>query len=425
MRRYATILIGILLGGLAGVAGVNLVIDPYGVTNGPSIPGFNAEKTRQYEDGGRIAVSARLMNGGLGSIILGSSRAVDGFPRRTDDWPGGLYNAGMRGSNIFELTRAMAVAARDPALRCVAIGLDLDEFGDHSKAKATYWITALPDGDARLGLARMALSPHTLARSAQTVFDNATGGAPAAPFRDAYEPGEQRARYFSMIGNASDFMRGYRFDPDRLDFFSAALDRLTAEGVQVIGFIHPVHAFREELLFMGGGEARYFAFRRDLATLFAEYAARESAKPCAPGGAAVLWDFSGFQDFASTPPPGESETAAHPYFHEPAHYLPAVGKAMLGRMRGEKGDGVFSDVRFGLRLTPITAHESERAILARRDSWRRTPAGEIFIEEAAPVFAGRAAAPMARSYLNRDDWRDLEKALAAVPPRATSQPQEP
>lgn len=425
MRRYAIILIGLLLGGLAGVAGVNLLIDPYGTLRGPSIAGLNAKKTRQYEDGGRIAVSARLMQGGLGSIVVGSSRAVDGFPRRTDAWPGGLYNAGMRGSNVFELTRTMAIAARDPSLRCIVVGLDLDEFGDHSKTKATYWITALPDGDARFGLARMALSPHTLTRSAQTVFDNATGGAPAPPFRDTYAPGEQRERYFRMIGNASDFMRSYRFDPDRLDFFAAALDRLTAEGVQVIGFIHPVHAFREELLFMSGGETRYFAFRRDLAALFADYAARDATTPCTPESAAVLWDFSGFQDFAVTPPPGESETAAHPYFHEPAHYLPAIGEAMLRKMRGEEGDGVFSDDRFGLRLTPQTARESEAAIRTRRDTWRRTPAGEAFIEEAAPRLARPAGAPMARSYLNRDDWRDLEKALAAIPPRAATLPQEP
>ncbi|HAQ35996.1 MAG: hypothetical protein CMF74_16355 [Maricaulis sp.] len=419
MNRYTRIFLIIFAALLVGFAAFNALVDPFDVTGAPGIAGVNERRSRIYADGGRVHAADLMARGAAHSVLLGSSRTVDGFPRHPEDWPGGIANAGMRGTNIFELSQSMLLAARDPELRCIVIGLDLDEFGTHSKAKATYWLSALADGRRSWAFARIALSPNTFAAAVRTIVDNVTGSSPRVPWQDVYDPGAQRRRYESGITGIYRFYLGYDLDPDRLAYFRQALDAVTASGVQVTGFIHPVHAWREAALFEAGREEDYFRLRTALAELFAEQADRAASDACVEGGAAVLWDFSGFQDFAVQGAPAPNQTAPHALFYEPSHYLPHVGQEMLDRMRGEAGSDLFDPGRFGVRLTPEIAAETTAAIRERYADWRGSPDGReaaSLIEDARASGAGPEAAPPV--FLNRDDWADLHRAAARLPRRA-------
>jgi hypothetical protein len=419
MTRYATTLLIALMAGLIAFAGFNALVDPFGITGAPDIAGLTARDTRLLEDGGRVHVADRLARGGDRTVLLGSSRTVDGFPREPENWPGGIYNAGMRGTNIFELSQAAALAAGQGSLDCVVIGLDLDEFGSHSKAKATYWLSALTDGRRWLSLARVSLSPNTFGASLQLIADNMTGGEPRVPWADTYPAGAQRERYESGARGIYRWYMGYDFDPERLALFARVLDTLTANGVQVTGFIHPLHAWREEAMVRAGRLDDYLAVREQLAETFQRYSGRAPVDACVPGGSAVLWDFSGFQPFAAHAAPGAEQTAAHPAFYEPSHYLPHVGQAMLERMRMERRDGPFGEEPFGVRLTPQSAVPTAEAMLARREAWLATPDGE---SATALLDAVEADDPQAEvqtpQYLNRDDRRSLDDKLEHVAPAA-------
>ncbi|MEE2565228.1 hypothetical protein [Hyphobacterium marinum] len=418
MRRYALIFTAVAFGVLVLFAGFNLLVDPFAVSGAPRIAGFNAEKTRLYQDGGRIYAADALARGSATSFILGSSRTVDGFPAEPENWPGGIVNAGMRGTNMFELARAMMLAARDPDLRCLVIGIDLDEFGTHSKSKASFAISALADGNRPLSLLRTALSPNTFAASVLTVADNLAGNGPDTPWADQYEPGVQRGRYESGARGIYSYYLGYHYDGEREWYFNSALSSLTRNGVQVVAFIHPYHAWREEALFRAGREDAYFALRRDLADLFATQNDRQAANPCIDGGAAVLWDFSGFQGFATRPAPSSDATDPHETFYEPSHYLPDIGQAMLDRMRGEPGSETLFGEPFGLRLTRETARESEADIRARREAWLQTPDGQAATAFLDQVIAGDPAPESPPpQFLNRDDWNALERRAERLPDR--------
>ena len=414
MKRYATTLLIALFAGMAGFAGFNALIDPFGITGAPDLPGLTVRETRLFEDGGRVHVGERLARGGDHAILLGSSRTVDGFAHDPDGWPGGLYNAGMRGTNIFELSQAMTLAARNRELRCVVIGLDLDEFGTHSKAKATYWLSALSDSNSWLTLARVSLSPNTFAASAQVIADNLTGGSPRVPWADSYPAGAQRERYESGVRGIYGFYLGYNFDTDRIAFFERALEALTENGVQVVGFIHPLHAWREEALFRSGRADTYFELRAALTEVFASHAGAATADACIDGGSAVLWDFSGYRDFAALPAPGPEQTEAHPAYYEPSHYLPHIGQAMLDTMRGA-GDGSVN----GDRLTPENLAETAAAIEARRRAWLATPDGEA-VTQLFDALEASGPSPEIETpqYLNRDDWRSLDAKIRRIAPRA-------
>ncbi|WP_203290784.1 hypothetical protein [Maricaulis parjimensis] len=419
MPRYASTLLVTLFASLTLFAGFNALIDPFGITGAPDIPGLTGRDTRLLEDGGRVHVADRLARGGDHAILLGSSRTVDGFPHEPENWPGGLYNAGMRGTNIFELSQAAALAAESPALRCVVIGLDLDEFGTHSKAKATYWLSALTDGNRLFSLARVALSPNTFGASVQLIADNLTGGEPRVPWADTYPEGAQLERYEGGTRGMYRWYLGYDFDPERLALFETVLDRLTANGIQVTGFIHPLHAWREEAMWRAGRGEDYLAFRVELATLFERYADRQPASTCVPGGSAVLWDFSGFQPFASLPAPAPDQSDAHPAFYEPSHYLPHIGSAMLERMQDRRENDPFGHAVFGFELTPGNAGDSARALQERRTAWLATEDGAIATRLLDAVIAGDPAPEVSPpQFLNRDERTSLSDKLDAIAPAA-------
>lgn len=417
MPRYAVTLLIALFASLAGFAGFNALVDPFDITGSPDIPGLTSRDTRIYEDGGRVHVGDELARGGIEAILLGSSRTVDGFPRDPADLPDGFINAGMRGTNIFELSQAAALAAQSPDLNCVVIGLDPDEFGTHSKAKATYWLSALRDGNADFARARVALSPSTFGASVQLLADNLTGSEPRVPWADSYPAGAQRERYESGARGIYRYYLGYRFDPERLALFEHVLDRLTAEGIQVTGFIHPLHAWREEAMFRAGRRADYLAFRAALTEVFDRYADREPVETCFPGGAAQLHDFSGFRPFATVEAPSAMATDAHPTFYEPSHYLPHVGADMLSVMAGETP----ADPRVtGDRLTPETLADTAAAIEARRAAWLDSPDGETVSALLDTVIAGAPSAELETpQFLNRDDETSVMDKLARIAPRAT------
>jgi hypothetical protein len=244
--------------------------------------------------------------------------------------------------------------------------------------------------------------------------DNLGGGEPRVPWADSYPAGAQRQRYESGARGIYGFYLGYNFDPDRVGLFEQALDALTANGIQVIGFIHPLHAWREEALFRSGRSETYFEMRRTLTDVFERHAATPAANACIEGGSAMLWDFSGYRDFATLPAPGPEQSQAHPAFYEPSHYLPHIGQAMLDTMRGETAD---VDGLSGLRLTTVNLEASAGAIRQRRQRWLETPDGqavsELFdaLEAAGPVAQVETA-----QYLNRDDRLSLEDKISRIAP---------
>ena len=57
MTRYASTLLIALLAGLTLFGGFNALVDPFGITGAPDIPGLTARDTRLLEDGGRVHVA--------------------------------------------------------------------------------------------------------------------------------------------------------------------------------------------------------------------------------------------------------------------------------------------------------------------------------------------------------------------------------
>lgn len=410
MRRYAIILISLFALLISAIAGSVLAVDPYDVAGAPKVAGFNAEKTRRDEDGNRVYVGHMVLAPPAGTLILGNSRVVDGFPARHAAWPGGLANAGMRGSNVFELARAGALAARDTNLRCVIFALDIDEFALTAKTKATYWISPLSDGSRMLALARMGLSPHAFARAVQTASDNITGTRPTPRWREIYEPGEQARRFALTAHGGLDFFRTYAYDPQRLLFLEQTIDLLTQRGVQVIAFAPPVHAWRDEAMVQAGRFEEAYRIRGEIAAMLARFETRQPRAPCMTGAATQFWDFGGFSALAQSPPPRADDTRTDPFYHETTHFTPRVGVAILERLQGRMTQAPFGS-DFGVRLASDDIEQARQEAWARRSAWLAASAEARAISADLGARARGPAPPTEDfpQFILRDDWRALSR----------------
>ncbi len=422
MKSYTSRLLAIFFALIFAMAAFELLVDPYDTLHGPRIAGFNAKKTRRDEDGRRVTVGQAVVEGGHGTILTGTSRAVDGFPRTLgpDRWPGGLYDAGIRGTGAFEISRALALAGRSPDLRCVVVGLEYTSYSPTYKGRSTYWITPLPDGSRFGALARTALSPHAFWRSVQTISDNLRHHAPKPEHPLIFKPGEQRK---DTLRSAFSYVAGYRdfqYDPQRLEFLSDVLKALSGNGVQVIGVVFPSHILKDEAEYVAGrygDEERWLA---EVAQRFAAMAQNTPVKPCvADRGGAVLWDFSGFRMGPYSDLPSETQTVPQPYFYEAAHFTPLVGMAMLDRVLGRDPGPPFGP-DFGEELTPAGMTARNAAVMERRTAWLQSGA-DMRALSAELAKRDKTAPPTQRVFLpiERDDWQQLKRDLKRMAkPRA-------
>ncbi len=371
MKRYSRIILTTLVTALLLMSGFNGLVDPYDATRLVSIDGLNARKTRSHEDGRRVLVSHQLLKRPEHSIIIGTSRVVDGFPETTDAWPGGLYNAGMRGSSDYERAHLTALALKKENLRCVIVSFTpyLNDYD--ARYKSAFLISRLPDGNAPLSMGRMLLSPNTLARSVQTVRDNITGGSDSFPFSDTYPTGQQRDWFLKSPESVYRAARDpIQFEGD-LDLYFMPLEALASRGVQIIGFFSPTHAYMEEAAIRTQWD-NHIKIKQAVAERFEALSKHKPNKPCTPDQASVLWDFTGFQPFSTTALPRENQTNTHPLFHEPAHYREIVGLNILRRMLGLNPD---MPEPFGLKLTPENVNETARETQTRRTAYITTEEG--------------------------------------------------
>ena len=406
MKRYTLILLSSLFTFLAAISLFNLIIDPYAATDWMEIDGINARKTRAHEDGRRVTVSHQILKRPEASLIIGSSRVVDGFNETMDDWPGGLYNAGIRGSNAYELAHIAALATQKKELRCLVIGLDISEFSGGDKFKSAFLLSRFPDGSNWRSLGRMMLSPYTLTRAVQTLGDNMRGNAPKPPFQNIYEAGEQRARYTKSVKGVLESHQALTVSGERIDYLFRALDVLAAQGVQIIGFLHPVHAWYEDPSFQAGQKDATLQLRKTLLSRFQTLAEKHVPNaPCSPDEKAVLWDFSGFQAPSTTAIPAPAQTKSHEYCHEPAHYLPRLGDAILSVMQG-KSD---RNPQFGVKLTPQNIASSAEQIDIRRTAYMKTTEGQK-LDQIIQALSPRPE-PVNSQELTEIDWENLERLL--------------
>ena len=360
MARFCRIWLGALIAMLALVAAFNVIVDPYSVFGMPRIAGFNALKpgAGTHE---RMVKTYQVERRRPVTIILGSSRADNGLDPDSALWPARMrpvYNLAVDGASQPELLAFLREAWATGRLKYAIVQLDFENFlwyqGPVPRDSST-WRRFLPAATGLPPRVRLwqrlhdmflaTLTLGALEDSLSTVFEHTPpeptitrdGYATDAIFRNWIAADGTRALFvqktpedmWKALRGARDLARGAPLP--QLGSLRALVAFCRTHHIRLTLLIPPMPAALLEIFDQAGLWPDFLAWQRALV----------AALPA--DGSVTLWDFDGWNRFATEPEPATRDQKTR-WFWELTHFTPALGARMIARMAG-------GDPGFGLRLT--------------------------------------------------------------------------
>lgn len=346
----------------AAAAGLNYVVDPYGLFGTPRIQGFNAIKPAAAE---RVRVTKPYMATAArpATVIAGNSRPELGLDPQSPCWPDDykpVFNTAIPGASFYMQTQYAKHALMAGGGKRVLLAVDFVDFLENTNAPASTpnWPVLARNYAGRLripgeeastwqGLHLQAQDKLGALFSLTTLADSlGTVARQRAPFTadrraDGFNPGrdyqaiirsegqhvlfeqknaELRKRLASS--NLGLFPAGLH-SSESFDALKGFLEWARQHGIAVTVFINPYHADYHRIIAESGLRETYVHWARVVAEI-------------ATAAAVPFWDFNK-QGFALVEtPPGPGVRGKHiRWFWEPAHYTAELGEEMLERILGQ------------------------------------------------------------------------------------------
>jgi hypothetical protein len=349
----------LIIAGLAAIAGVNAIVDPYSLFDSPRLAGFNAIKPDFVEHLRltNIYVPARVRPT---AIIIGTSRAGRGYSPDHPGWKGeNCYNMAMPGIDAYETLRYFQHALALHPLKRALVNLDFRVFHAEGSLSPDFkeqrfavdvenrpqlnWFAArLPDMAASLISSSALLDSLRVIRfqgwSKLTLSEKGQWLSLTDQFKhwQAFQQytrntwkryGEFKARPFDITASLKPIARLLRL--------------AHRQGVELHLVIPPSHAWHWETLRLSGLQPRFEDIKRAL-VLINQQEAQASGKTPYP-----LWDFSGYWGVAAEPV-SRREDQEMAWFWEPVHFKVALGNRVLDRVLLNKS--LDAEGEFGRRI---------------------------------------------------------------------------
>lgn len=363
MRPYLAIAAGLPAVLVAGIAGINYVLDPYLIHQWDSA---HVQRLRQPVEklsawGKTYAVAVFRPQ----TVYLGNSRTELGLAV-AGGGSARVFNAALSGATLGDAIRMLGHARQSGPVSRVVWGLDAPSF------TLTAGNSELEPGllaqDGAYLLRRVLLD---LQRAVSVDMSRASlamlGGQAESICRASLAGYGQRdnacMRYriagwggtSAVIGaRTREFLRGEGPRADALP----ALEQALREGCRVQWrlYINPTHAMTIDGLYWAGRGAQYESWLAALAQL--------GARVRHAGCDVRIYDFSGFNSVTSeaVPRPGDRRDMAN--YWETSHYRDRVGAAILARL-----DGAAAPGGFGVELEPSTIAQRIAALRLARQAY--------------------------------------------------------
>jgi hypothetical protein len=355
------------------VAGVNYLIDPYGITGVSRIPGVNEYKS-EINEHTRVLKRYQPLFSVHNALIVGNSRVELGISPDHACFHGAgmdVYNLGMPGAEVAtQLAYALNLIYQQP-VETVFLSVDFTDFVSTSEnprpgasarletaseafrflvdeaENPDYRWTVLRDYFKSLfSLDALTASIKTLVLQRSSSADRDLAGFnPARDFAAAVEIEGPRALFDQKMTNLNRkysrpwYFRDSQGQPNAaMDDLARFLDIATERGIKVYLFTNPFHQDFWALFRSQGHMSAYNDWMTAIRQLARQY----------PGGAVELWDFSADSPYIHEAVP-EAGVLSGPlqWFWEPAHYRRELGDLMVETMLSESCD---TEVAFGRKL---------------------------------------------------------------------------
>ncbi|MEQ1662562.1 MAG: hypothetical protein ABL877_07685 [Thiobacillus sp.] len=348
------------------VAGVNWVVDPYGVYRDYSLDDWKPHAATQ----GALVKPYQVLRAAPRTLVLGNSRAEVGFDPQDAAWLASeqpVYNLALPGTGVRAARRLLEHTVSRHAIKRVVLGVDFMDFlvqpsGQFLEPELSGRLLLAPDGGLntyrRLSMlkdgASTLISLDALIHSLDTLRQHQKSGVAhltSSGFNPMHDYGRMaRADGYYALFRQRDVenLQAYQQRPRHLfhagtatspplDDVAAIMQLAKQHGIQIDLVIYPYHAHLLEIFQLSG-----------LWNVFEDWKRALVIRVESVGDARVnLWDFSGYHPYATeaVPAPGDRTTAVRWYW-EAGHFKAALGHQVLDQLKTPDSNG------FGIKLTP-------------------------------------------------------------------------
>ncbi|MYN25119.1 hypothetical protein GTP69_01725 [Duganella sp. CY42W] len=365
-RDYVAIFCGLGLAVTGAVAALNYQVDPY-LTHQWDTPHLQRllpgrEKLSPW---GKTYALARFRPQVL---YVGNSRTELGLPVQTALFGSQrVFNGALSGASLGDAAAMLRHAAAVGRLETVVWGIDAPSFS--MEIGNSDFDRELVAAD-RYYLLRRGLLNLKRAISVDMTLDSirvlrGTFGHVCQSSLALYGQRDGRCvrdRIESLGGTSAailprvrDFARGAGPTADAMQELAANVENLCRAGTRLRLYINPTHAMTSDALYWAGKWPALENWQAQLTAL----ADRHRQHGCD----VQLFDFSGFNDVTTEPPPQVSGKPDMLNYWETSHYRARVGEMVLARM--------FATGDFGVELTPATLIAHQAAQRQARDRYHQ------------------------------------------------------
>lgn len=361
----------------AGVAGINWLINPYGIYRGsPTVNGFNQIKPEKANRD-RLVKAIDIIQKQPQHLFIGSSRTKQGINPDHEAIEVDAYNASLNAVSSYELRRYVEHAiATQPDLEKVTIGIDFFMFNQVAnipvpETTAQPFFNPFerePNGNAQSGFAeyrleRSHLSPKDILATTFSIDAIVSSHETVLASRQSPQATPENENGFAPHPTATDNNTKSRFQhdlsiyfsrhskfvlaPDTLTDFTKIVQTAKEAGVKLTVFISPSHAVQWEAIAQTGEWETFEAWKKALVAI------------------TPVWDFSGYSSVTTEP-----VRAGMDYYRDNSHYRPIVGDWVLSRLFGSEAEQQSVPDDFGVLLTAENIDSHLATVRQGRQRWR-------------------------------------------------------
>ncbi|MBE9125808.1 MULTISPECIES: hypothetical protein [unclassified Coleofasciculus] len=317
--NFLVITIALFPGFFVGI--FNIIIDPYGVLNSPTVSGINRLKPEQDTHNG-LFKSVEVMRLKPTTVLLGSSRVVLGLNPKylalLANQP--AYNLGIPGVHIYEAKHYFEHALiNQPKLKQVIIGIDFFMFNNTNFSDNLSIYDKNLVGKSQIPLQRLldvVFSIQVFQSSLITLEVNREDLASLPYYSNGMRNVSPKSNPKPMIDNFKidignylnneNYYKNYSLTQSSIKEFKKIIDICKQRNIQVKVFISPEHTAQLEAIRVAG-----------LWTVFEEWKRQVSS-------ITPVWDFSNLNKITT-----EAIGNDMKYFLDGTHYSKEVGDLIL------------------------------------------------------------------------------------------------
>ncbi|MFV0442508.1 MAG: hypothetical protein ACK5Q5_02950 [Planctomycetaceae bacterium] len=338
-RRLVLTFLTTAILGLLGVAGLNMLADPYGAFGVDLIPADS-------RTGDSRTARAEMLRRFTGeTLLVGSSRTRVGYDAGLSFIPGGpACNLGLDGTHLSELVLVVQQAAANPHVRRIVLSLDMHLCDRRWQPNADFRCSRFnPDRSALEHECDLLWNGRSIEASFRAIRGALRGKAnlhdergfavnAGRKFETASQATRTKAALKQLCG-AEGLLAERQTDETTREQLAAMVSACRDRGIELIVVLDPVHALLLEGMRQRGDWPAYLDWKRDVVELATEQGA-------------TVWDFTGYTRW-TTEPLLESEAANSRWFWEPSHMRRELGDLVLQRIFHDPA----ADASFGVELT--------------------------------------------------------------------------